>query len=232
MIDNFENLRISEDVEEINSEILDICTQMQSELENSDFAGITASLIGYDKRIMALKFEDKIEFLINPVITQKKKEDYQVVKQKDLFSNQYYIIPRFKEIEVYYTDKDKKVQRIEFKSDAAYLYQQLSDLLSGLLIDDYGMPIDDDFNDLTDEEKGQIVEQYMKSFEEAHEFIQNEIDQDPKLHDIQKTIAFMESVNKGETKLKPRQPNRETRRRLRKQAKQFEKKLKKENIIQ
>lgn len=232
MVDNFENLRVSEDVKEINDEIINICAQMQKELENNEFAGITASLIGYDKRIIALKFEDKIEFLINPLITKKKKEDYQVVKQKDLFSNQYYIIPRFKEIELFYTDRDKNVQKLNLKGDASYFYQQLNDLLGGITIDDYGMPIDDDFDDLTDEEKGQIVEQYMKSFEEAHEFIQSEINQDPMLHDISKTLAFIDSVNKGETTLAPRQPNRETRRRLRKQAKQFEKKLKKDNYIQ
>jgi len=232
MINNFDNLRISEDVEKINDEILNICAQMEDELNNSEYAGITASLIGYEKRIIALKFEDKIEFLINPLITKKKKEDYQVVKQKDLFSNQYYIIPRFKDIEIFYTNKDKQVQKIDLKGDAAYFYQQLNDLLGGLLIEDYGMPIDDDFDDLTDDEKGEIVEQYLKSFEEAKEFVQSEIDKDPQLHDIQKTLAFIDSVNKGETKLAPRQPNRETRRRMRRQAKQLNKLIKKDNIVQ
>ena len=232
MISNLDNLRVSEDVGKIDDEILSICAQMENELKENDFAGITASLIGYEKRIIALKFEDKVDFLINPVITQKKKEDYQVVIQKDLFSNQKYIIPRFKEIEIYYTDKDKKVQRFGLKGDASYLYQQLNDLLGGITIEDYGMPIDDDFNDLTETERGQIVEDYMKSFTEAHEFIQSEINEDPQLHDIQKTLAFIDSVNKGETVLKPRQPNRETRRRMRKQAKQFERKLKKDGIVQ
>lgn len=232
MIDNFDNLRVSEDVGKIDDEILNICTQMEDELKNNDFAGLTASLIGYEKRIIALKYEDKIEFLINPVITQKKKEDYQVVLQKDLFSNQKYIIPRFKEIEIYYTDKDKKVQRLGLKGDASYLYQQLNDLLGGITIEDYGMPIDDDFNDLTDEEKGQIVEEYMKSFNEAHDLIQSEINEDPQLHDIQKTLAFIDSINRGETQLKPRQPNRETRRRMRKQAKQLDRLIRKNNVVQ
>ena len=232
MIDNFDNLRISEDVEKINDEVLNICAQMEDELNNNEYAGITASLIGYEKRIIALKFEDKIEFLINPLITKKKKEDYQVVKQKDLFSNQYYIIPRFKDIEIFYTNKNKQVQKIDLKGDAAYFYQQLNDLLGGLLIEDYGMPIDDDFDDLTDEEKGEIVEQYLKSFEEAKEFVQSEIDKDPQLHDIQKTLAFIDSVNKGETKLAPRQPNRETRRRMRRQANQLNRLIKKDNIVQ
>jgi len=232
MIDNLDNLRVSEDVGKIDSEILDICAKMEKELIDNDLAGINASLLGYEKRIIALKFEDKVEFLINPVITQKKKEDYQIVIQKDLFSNQKYIIPRFKEIEIYYTDKDKKVQRLGLKGDASYLYQQLNDLLGGITIDDYGMPIDDDFNDLTEEERSQIVEEYMKSFQEAHDLIQSEIDEDPQLHDIQKTLAFIDSVNRGETKLKPREPNRETRRRMRKQAKQFNRLINKGNVVQ
>ena len=231
MIDNFDNLRVCEDVEKINGEILDICTQMEEELNKTEFAGITASLIGYDKRIIALKFEDKVECLINPMITQKKQEDYVVVKQKDIFSDQYYIIPRFKEIELFYTDKDKKVQKLGLKGDASYFYQQLSDILGGLLISDYGMPIDDDWEDLTDEQKNSIVELYMKSFQEASEYMESLIDEDPQAHDIRKTLAFMESVRKGETKLASRQPNRETRRRMKKQAKSFEKAVKKNKVM-
>ena len=227
MIDNFDNLRVCEDVEEITDEILDICAQMEEELKNTDFAGITASLIGYDKRIIALKFEDKVECLINPMITQKKEEDYVVVKQKDIFSDQYYIIPRFKEIELFYTDKNKKVQRLGLKGDAAFFYQQLSDILGGLLISDYGLPIDDDFDDLTEDEKNDIIKQYMGSFQEASEYVESLIDEDPTAHDIRKTLAFMESVRTGETKLVPRQPNRETRRRMKKQAKAFDRLTKK-----
>ena len=227
MIDNFDNLRVCEDVEKINNEILDICAQMEDELNKTDYAGITASLIGYDKRIIALKFEDKIECLINPLITQKKSENYVVVKQKDIFSDQYYIIPRFKEIELFYTNKDKSVKRLGLKGDAAYFYQQLSDILGGLLISDYGMPIDDDWDELTDEQKNNVVELYMKSFQEASEYMEKLIDEDPQAHDIRKTLAFMESVRNGETKLAPRHLNRETRRRMRKQAKSFEKAVKK-----
>lgn len=226
MINNFENLRVSEDVDKINDEILDICEKLKQEVENTKLPGLVASLIGYDKRIIALKFEDKVECLINPLITSKKKEDYGVVREQSILDNKYYIIPRYKELEIFYTDVEKHVQKINLKGSGAFLYQQLSDLLGGILISDYGLEIDDDFDDLTKEEQGQIIEQYLKSFSDARDYLQSEIDNDPELHDIQKTLRFIQEVNSGETQLKPRQPNRETRRRLKKQAKALERKLK------
>ena len=226
MIDNFENLRISEDVAKIDDEIVEICKKLTDELSTIDKPGLTASLIGYDKRIIALKFEDKVECLINPAITHKKKEDYGVVKEQSLLDGKYYIIPRYKEIEVFYTDSEKHVQKINLKGSGAFLYQQLNDLLGGILISDYGLEIDDDFDDLTKEEQEQIIEQYLRSFSEARDYLQSEIDQDPELHDIQRTLQFIQEVNSGETKLRPREPNRETRRRLKKQAKALQRKLK------
>lgn len=225
---NLEDLGFSLEVKNIDDKTKETCDKLKEELENNEkLVCLSAPQINVKERIIALKFEDGIKFLINPLTLNTK--DLTVSRETCIScGDQEYLIPRFKSVEFMYTKPNGQYDHLEFKDVAAFLYQQMNDMLDGLLLSDYGLPIDNDFDELTKEEQETIVKEYLKSFSEARDYIQSEINLDPKLRERQKTIEFITSVAKGETKLQTHKPNRETRRRLQKEAKALNKVMKKD----
>lgn len=211
------------DLKKEADDIVPILKDLSDELfANDNLIALSAPQIGHNVRIFALKFSDEIRFFVNPLY----------VKRKELFVNrekcyslgdQEYLIPRFKSVEFIYTKTNGKVEQLTFEGIAATQFQQMYDLLEGLTLEDYGLPIDPDFDELSEEEQRDITDQYLNSLTQLLDCLQEDIKSDPILREQQHTIDFLTSVALGETKIAQPKMNREQRRKANKQAKKMAK---------
>ena len=82
---------------------------------------------------------------------------------------------------------------------AANLYQHHVDHLNGILLSDIGLPIEDDFFDMTEDEQSQIINMYLDSIDMSNANLKDEIKNNEELAKLDDMARFIDSVNKGET---------------------------------
>lgn len=206
--------------------LVPILEQIDKKLkENEELLCLSAPQLGYNIRVFALKFADEIRYFVNPLYVKRKNLIVNVESCSTL-GEQKYLIPRFKNIEFIYTKTNGMVEQLIFNDLAAFQFQQMYDFLEGLTLEDYGVPIDDDFFELSKEEQDEIVSNYLKSCESLLQNLQEDINSDPTLREMQHTVDFMTSVAVGETKLSEKKMNREQRRLAQKQARRKAKQFK------
>lgn len=230
MLKELISLDVSEEIEEMDKKeekLKPIFDEMEETINRENLLGITAPQIGHNLRIIAMKFSDGIQFFINPLIT--KSSDFKIVKEKCLGyndTNKCYLVPRFEKIEFGYQTKKGTIMQCTFTKEASYVFQQFEKLLDGVTLDAYGYEINEEkFDKLSDDDKQKVLQDYYDELMGLEKEVTSEIDADPVLHDQLRQLQFLESVYSGETKLASPKPNRETRRKQRKEAKKFQTKV-------
>lgn len=226
ILENLDKLERANEVIDIKSDadrISGILKELRDELKShDDLIALSAPQIGHNDRIFALKFNDEIRYFLNPLYVHR--DELTISKEK--WGKKNYLIPRFKKVEIIYMQSNGMPEQLVFTDYTAQLLQQMIDLLEGLQPSDYGLKLDKDFDDATKEEQEQIVNAYLESLGDIHASLKEEINNDPELHDRQRTLDFLTSVAKGETKLNKPKLNREQRRALAKQQKKAAKAFK------
>ena len=112
-----------------------------------------------------------------------------------------FIIPRFNKIKFYYTTPLGKVESATLVGKAAYVFQHALDHLNGVLLSDFGLEVDELFDQATDEEREEILRMYAESLDLRQKELVKMIQEDEELKDIDDAIKFMRSVKDGETVL-------------------------------
>lgn len=232
MLENKLSLERAEEILDIPSRTMEvnvIMSNLKNALEeNKELMGISSPQLGEDVRVIALRFEDGIHYFFNPL--GNKFKDIKVIVEE--WYGKKYLHTRFETIEFFYQQESGYPNQIELTGYPAYVFQQQLELLDGITPDMIGIEVDDDFFNLTDEEKAIIIKEYVTSLQNRMDELKQEIQETPELRDRQRAIDFFNSVAKGETVLassleKKKQPNRATRRanakRNRKIVKEMEK---------
>ena len=195
---------------------------MKRELDNNkDLHGISAPMVDKYYRIIALQSDNEARSFINPVFS--KRDKLILSREKFLDKGQEYLVPRFNEISFIYTKTNGTTEEAILKGSAACLFQQMYDTLDGVMLEDYGLPIDEDFDELDEEDKNTICNQYLENLKIWNDTLKEEIYNDEYLSGQQRAIDFASSVARGETKLAEPQPNRASRRANKKNAKRMAK---------
>lgn len=168
--------------------------------ENPDIVALSAPQIGYMYRIFCIKFDVEIKTFINPIITNAKglelsKETCHSIPGKT------FIRPRNNDINVMYTQPDGKLQGKQLLGKAAIVFQHQIDHLDGLLLEDVGLEIDEDYDNASDEEKEEIIKMYLDSLDMFSKDINKQIEDDPELQQIKEASRFLEAVQKGEVEI-------------------------------
>jgi len=142
LIGNPDLRKLSEDVTEYNDDLINIVTDLKDTL--IDFQsrkligrGIAAPQIGIFKKVIYIKVLEKSFALINPEITWKSKETYDVWDSCFSFDVAFFVkTRRFKSIKVKYQTEEGFVKEEEFKNDLSELLQHEIDHLHGILATD------------------------------------------------------------------------------------------------
>ena len=84
---------------------------------------------------------------------------------------------------------------------AAMVFQHEMQHLDGILLSDLGLELDEHWDELTEEEKNEIISMYLDSLDMTQKALDKEIVETPELKETSDAIKFMTSVLTGETKL-------------------------------
>lgn len=204
IVTDYDALSIRCDEAEVNKqnrELQDVIIKLKHTIRaNEGMLGLSANQIGAYKRVCCLNFNNDIKTFINPLIT--KVEGFELSKEKcHSIPNKEYIRPRHSKITVTYQTPLGKIETVELLGLAAKVMQHHIDHLDGLLLNDVGLPVDEEFNNATEAEQQEVINYYLESLEIAKDKIDTDISKDEEANKIFKSAEFIKSVNSGKTKI-------------------------------
>lgn len=201
-IDRAEEIDIVSDKKLVKKIIHELKNYMQLHEINS----LSAPMIGYNKRILCIKFDDGIRAFINPLIT--KSFGLHLVRTKPVYVSSEYILPYHDSVIAMYQDINSvndKNQSNRFEGLASELFQQEVNLLDGVLVSDYGLEIDENFDKASEEEREELIKAYMEILEKANQASQEEIENDPELHKMFDAVNFMTDLAEGKISMEAKE---------------------------
>lgn len=207
--------KLSERSEEINvlqrrGEAQSIVSDLKDTLkDNVDVVALAAPQLGHDDRIFCIKFSDgEIRTFVNPMIT--KTEGMHLARETSpSLPGRTFITPRHDRILAKYQKPNGYVEENKFEGVVAEVFEQMVNLLDGILLSDIGLEIDEDFDNAPEEIQTQIIEMWIDSLKKRNEELQKEIQDDPDLKRIDDAIKFMAGVASGEITLEKPEETKE-----------------------
>ena len=178
----------------------EITAALKKTIEKNNLVSLSANAIGYDKRIFCIKFDEEIKTFINPIIV--KAEGLQLSREKcTSIPGREFIVPRNTNISVIYQRPMGKIESRQIVGLAAFIFQHELQHLDGVLLSDFALEIDSEWDKASDEEREEVINYYLDSLDIKAKELDKEIQDDPELKKMSDAIDFMASVYKGETKL-------------------------------
>ena len=151
-----------------------------------------------------MKFEkDQIKTFINPVIEAYSPKGMQLSREKcSSLPGKEYIRVRNNDIRVMYQRPTGEAESNRLLGKAALVFQHEMDHLEGVLISDIGLEVIPEFDEATDEERAEVIKEYLDSLDIRVKEINKEIEDDPELKQIDDATKFMTGILTGEIKQK------------------------------
>lgn len=173
---------------------------LKQTMKHYNYACLAAPHIGVNKRIICINFKGDIRTFCNPLMTGS--EGFELSREKcPALSNKEYIRPRQNKVTIMYQNPMGKVVSQTFSGLAARVMQYGIDILDGLLLSDVGLELDENWDKATEEQRDEILGLYLESLDIKRKDIKKVIEDDPEAKQMMDAIEFMESVQKGDTKL-------------------------------
>lgn len=177
-----------------------IIVDLKDAIREKNLVGLAANQIGYDKRIFVINFNGELRSFINPIIT--KAEGLELSREGCAsIPNKEFVRPRHNNIEVTYMTPLGKIESRQLVGMAATVFQHEIDHLDGMLVNDIGFEVDEDFDNATDEERQEVINAYLDSLDLKRQELNEEIENDKELKQASDAIKFMEKVQKGEIEI-------------------------------
>ena len=167
----------------------------------NNLTGLSAIQIGIQKRILVVNFKGNVKAFVNPIVTNC--EGFTLARETCIsIPDKTFIVPRYNKVDVTYQTVLGKVESREFLGVAAHVFQHQLDHLDGLLVSDFALEVDaDEYDNATEDERTELIKQYLESIDVKYTDLQKEIQEDPELKQLSDGIKFMEMVQKGEVEL-------------------------------
>lgn len=203
-----DEIQLSERSEEIDtlheSQLLQEITKYLKRTlrKREDLFALSAPAIGYNKRIFCMKFEhDQIKTFVNPIIESYSPNGMQLSREKcSSLPGKEYIRVRNNDIRVMYQKPTGEAESNRLLGKAALVFQHEMDHLEGVLISDIGLEVIPEFDEATDEERAEVIKEYLDSLDIRLKETNKEIQNDPELKQIDDATKFMTGVLTGEIK--------------------------------
>ena len=170
---------------------------------NKDLVALAAPQLGYNYRIFCIKFADnKIQAFINPMIS--KTEGLHLTREAcPSITAKEFIVPRYDRIITIYQELPLKNQSNKFEGPAAEVFQQMINMLDGILINDFGLEVFPEFDKASKEEQDEVINWYIDQLKATNENFQQEIENDKELKQFKDATDFMTKVALGEITIEP-----------------------------
>ena len=183
-----------------NNQVRETILDLKQTIRENNYICLTAPQIGVNKRIMCINFKGDIRTMINPIIPNS--TGWMLNREKcPSCENKEYIVPRNSKIKLMYTTPLGKYETIDLMGVAACAAQYGINILDGVLLCDFGLELDENWDKATEEERDEILHMYLESLDLQEKNVKKDIEEDPETKQLSDAIKFIESVQKGETKL-------------------------------
>lgn len=213
-----------EEGKEILSKLLEVFNQ------NSNIVALAAPQIGINKRIFGIRFNEVIKFFINPIITKKTG----IVVAPEVFlstPNKEYLIGRPKEITVIYTNQDFAYEDNKLLDGAARIFDQMIQLLDGVLPSDLGLEsdieLDGSLADATEEELAEYCEIWKQYVNVRLAKLEEEINSNNISKSVYQELKLSEMVINGKVEVYEEEKQPHLNHKQRRALKKYEKRAKK-----
>lgn len=166
-----------------------------------DLVALSAPQIGVNSRLFCLKFEgNDIRTFINPMIVYS--EGMHLSRETCIsIPDTEFIVPRSDTVKINFQQPSGNLETNTFEDYASEIVQQMIHILDGVLICDIGLEVLDGWDEATDEEREEVIDNWMKSINETSVELNKEIEEDEELNRLNKDIEFRTAVAKGEVEL-------------------------------
>lgn len=172
---------------------------------NKNLVALALPQLGKKERMFAIKFSSgDIKVFINPAIVRT--EGMHLSREISIgLDDTEYIIPRSNEIYATYQTPDMtdNCDMNKFSGAVAEVFQQMNDLLNGVLLEDMGLEVIKGWDKASEEEREEIIAMYLDSLKTRQESIQKAIDENPDAKNMSKAIEFMTKLQLGEIETMP-----------------------------
>ena len=201
---------------------------------NPDVFALSASQVGHNLRMFAIRFEDGIKFFVNAMFT-KQTGLHVSIETNPQFKGRNFLITRNDSISLAYQDLIGLAGEAEFDGTAGDLIQQMVYLTDGLLLDELGLEVFDDFINASTDEQNEVIDYYLNTLKSRSNDLNEEIENNPELKEYKEGMDFLLAAAKGDvevefpSKLSKRKQRKidKLKKRIRNFGKRFTKKKKK-----
>lgn len=174
---------------------------------NKDLVALSAPQLGKKERVFAIKFADgDIRAFINPAIVRTEGMHLSREKAIGFDDKEEYIVPRANDVFATYQTPDMMADKCDmnkFTGAVAEVFQQMNDLLNGVLLEDIGLIVLKGWDKASEEEKQEIIKMYLESLGTRKDKIEEVINSNPESRDMNRAIEFMTKLQLGEIETIP-----------------------------
>lgn len=174
---------------------------------NKNLVALCAPQIGYQDRVFVMRFANgDIRAFINAMILTRSKSVHLSRETSASIPNKEFIVPRNDDIEVAYQVPTTQPQQNKFSGAPAEVFQQMVDMTDGVLLSDIGLEILEGFDELSEDERTEILSMYLDSLQNTSEILKEEINNNKDLKELDNAINFLSKVYTGEVKIEDNTP--------------------------
>ena len=177
----------------------------QTLIANPNLVGLCAPQIGINLRIFCIKTaNNKVRAFLNPLIVNS--EGLHLSREVNpSFPNKQFIIPRKDKIHVAFQEVMGQANSESYSGPYAEIVQQMIEMLDGILLNDYGLDLDEvggaeEFDKASDDDKQKVIQMYLESVKKYSGELDTEIKNTPELKQISDDIDFITQYLKGDIK--------------------------------
>ena len=204
----------------VESVVNDLCDTLNS---MEDRLYLTANQIGYAIRAIAIKFDKETNVYFNPVY---KSRDHMIIfREKDLLTGKEYLIPRFTEVSLLFQDYTGKARGYKFNEASSIVVCQAFDAVEGILVSDYGLEIIPEFDEASDEEKQEVIAEYMSSIESMYNTLDKELEDNSETSKSWNQAKFIAGTLNGDVQFEQKPLSNKKKRLLKRLFKRLGKKF-------
>ena len=171
----------------------DLCDTLNS---LDDRLYLTANQIGYRERAIAIKFENETNVYFNPIF--KSRDHIIIFREKDYLTGKEYFIPRFTDVSLLFQDYKGKTRGYKFNEASSIVVCQAIDAMEGILVSDYGLEVLPEFDEASDEEKQEVLAEYVSSIEKMYNVFDDELSNDSEASQYWNGAKFITGTLNGE----------------------------------
>ena len=184
-----------------------IIQDIKATMRANNIKFLSAPAIGYNRRIFCIDDPNDVEIktYINPMPGPFDKNDQPnmilSIETCSSIPGKRFLRFRQDRIVLMYQRPNGQITSKEFHGLLAVKIQHELEHLEGIMLSDFGLELDDNWEKLSDKEKDEIIRDYKDSLDVLSEELSKEILEDPEAKKLNDGIDFMTKVATGEIKL-------------------------------